>query len=141
MEALDDLDYVPEPVTAKSMLREWRAPLEVLINFRGQGYNAFLYACMDCGQTIYGGRENDTLPPSAYCFRCTRPHLPSRHTLRQLKPIAAAVSSTPAESVTAERICENCGADISHRRPQATTCGASCRKAVSRRLEVRGIHV
>ena len=38
-----------------------------------------------------------------------------------------------------ERACSGCGADISHRRPQATTCGrARCRKRRQRTRE-RGL--
>lgn len=56
-------------------------------------------------------------------WRAQNPPPPAKHLLE-------------AEEQKPERACISCGADISHRRPQATTCSAKCRKAASRSLKV-----
>ena len=135
----DDLDYSASPSSEKECERIWRAPVEIYLNFRGEGYAALIYGCIDCGQHIYGGRDTDDLPPSAYCYwcahdleidpvtLCSRP----RHSLQRSTKLAAADHPSHSETVTG-RVCEVCGVNIDHLRPQAKTCSAKCRKARQR---------
>lgn len=108
-----------------------------------------LWRCGDCGRET---TRLVSLPDSPLCLTCSRgssfPVAPAPSRYRPIVPVSQFVKRQPVNAPrtsgasrlpqTVTRCCANpaCSADISHLRPQASTCSPRCRKAVSR-LAVR----
>lgn len=71
-----------------------------------------LFTCLHCGQKGFTARGLTAHMKAARCIKA--------------RPPTKVLQPTPPKKVK-PRTCDCCGVDISHRRPQARTCGTPCR--------------
>jgi hypothetical protein len=61
------------------------------------------------------------------CLHCGQKGFTARGLTAHVKTARCQKAKTKAPKEQKKRLCQCCGVDISHRRPQARTCGTPCR--------------